>query len=461
MHNRTGNNMKHPIKSFSIKSLFGSIDLYIPFRDPTKILIGENGVGKTQALNIFYYVLTKKYNRLNEFKFESIEFVFHNEKTLTINKRDLDEALNETYNHPMVRDLIDDIGYSQFEIIRHKYLNSRSSRRRFEAELELNSRYRRYSISKIYRIMEMLDASKQDIQGGLFSDSLPAAWSLIIDDALNNWDILYFPTYRRVEEDLHSLGYDDDDALNHEQTLIQFGMDDVKKRFIEIEGQIDNYLKDGFSQITSEILGQLVRGFDQVQSTFINKIDAKDIDIILARVGNKLSDSDKSEIRSIINSNGSKNPSLTYFLNKLIGIYEKQKTIDNSVKLFRDTCNKYLVNKELYYDESAIKIYVKERNLDGKEILLSKLSSGEKQIISILSKVYISNSSKQFIILFDEPELSLGINWQKELLPDMINSKRCDFLLAVTHSPFIFDNELDQYACGLSEYITAKETKLL
>lgn len=44
--------------------------------------------------------------------------------------------------------------------------------------------------------------------------------------------------------------------------------------------------------------------------------------------------------------------------------------------------------------------------------------------------------------------------WQKQLLPDIINSKKCDFLLAVTHSPFIFDNELDKYAVGLNEYVT-------
>jgi hypothetical protein len=36
--------------------------------------------------------------------------------------------------------------------------------------------------------------------------------------------------------------------------------------------------------------------------------------------------------------------------------------------------------------------------------------------------------------------------WQQQLLPDIINSGKCELLLAVTHSPFIFDNELDKYA---------------
>jgi predicted ATPase len=136
----------------------------------------------------------------------------------------------------------------------------------------------------------------------------------------------------------------------------------------------------------------------------------------------------------------------------LIDIYEKQKELDNSVKIFRDVCNKYLINKEVFYDESAIKIYIKSESTEA-EIALSKLSSGEKQIISIFSKIYLSDADKRFIVLFDEPELSLSMTWQKQLLPDIINSEKCNFLLAVTHSPFIFDNELDRFAVGLNEYI--------
>jgi len=40
------------------------------------------------------------------------------------------------------------------------------------------------------------------------------------------------------------------------------------------------------------------------------------------------------------------------------------------------------------------------------------------------------------------------------LLPDILKSNKCIFLLAATHSPFIYENELDKYAIGLHEYIT-------
>ena len=69
------------------------------------------------------------------------------------------------------------------------------------------------------------------------------------------------------------------------------------------------------------------------------------------------------------------------------------------------------------------------------------LSSGEKQIISIFSKLYLDNTNKNCVILFDEPELSISIEWQKTLITDIMNSKKCSLLIAVTHSPFIFDGD--------------------
>lgn len=71
----------------------------------------------------------------------------------------------------------------------------------------------------------------------------------------------------------------------------------------------------------------------------------------------------------------------------------------------------------------------------------------------MLRNMYLEPDN-DFIVLFDEPELSLSIYWQKKLLPDILNSKRCDFLLAVTHSPFIFENELLEYTIGLKDFIS-------
>ncbi|MGT3292290.1 AAA family ATPase [Yersinia enterocolitica] len=82
---------------------------------------------------------------------------------------------------------------------------------------------------------------------------------------------------------------------------------------------------------------------------------------------------------------------------------------------------------------------------------MDTLSSGEKQIISLFAMLYLKNDTN-LAIFFDEPELSLSMEWQKTLLPDIVNSGKCNFLFCTTHSPFIFDNELIANTTDLSFY---------
>jgi predicted ATP-binding protein involved in virulence len=79
------------------------------------------------------------------------------------------------------------------------------------------------------------------------------------------------------------------------------------------------------------------------------------------------------------------------------------------------------------------------------------LSSGEKQIVSLFSHLYLTNKH-DYLVLIDEPELSLSVKWQKTFLEDVRKGAFCNGLVAVTHSPFIFDNSLDEYAHGIEEF---------
>lgn len=442
---------KSNIKSFSVHGLFGTDDVHIPFEENIKILVGENGIGKTQVLNLFYYTLTRNFFRLGEFSFDKLILEFHEENPIEILKSSIDEFSQEIYNHPVIRDFIDQFGYSQLEMLRNRFIQIKPNRRKLQ-DFEYNSRYK-FPISLIFSVFEKLELNKEN-KSYLFSDCEKK-----IESGIEGSDILYFPTYRRVEEDLYNLGYSDDQLLNQENTLIQFGMDDVQKRFNNIQNTIDKLFKDGFSEISSEILSQLLEDEEDVtDSDFLKTIEDNDVEILVARVGNRMSEPKKERIRELLLKKEAKlkDSSRIFFLKKLIDIYSSQKELDNSVKKFRDVCNEYLINKKVFYDESAIKISIKsERN--SCDIVLNKLSSGEKQIISMFSKIYLSEGDKRFIVLFDEPELSLSMLWQKQLLPDIFKSGKCEFLLAVTHSPFIFDNVLDRYAIGLNEYVKPSE----
>jgi len=84
--------------------------------------------------------------------------------------------------------------------------------------------------------------------------------------------------------------------------------------------------------------------------------------------------------------------------------------------------------------------------LYDKEIIpLNKLSSGEQnQIILYFDMIF--NSSKNSIILIDEPEISLHLGWQKEFyssINTIVNLVKPAKIIIATHSPNIIDNNWD------------------
>lgn len=72
-----------------------------------------------------------------------------------------------------------------------------------------------------------------------------------------------------------------------------------------------------------------------------------------------------------------------------------------------------------------------------RDVQLEQLSSGEKQMLLILTKVFLQDE-KPAVLLLDEPEISLHISWQSRLI-DMIRTlnPNCQLVLT-THSPSIF-----------------------
>lgn len=169
--------------------------------------------------------------------------------------------------------------------------------------------------------------------------------------------------------------------------------------------------------------------------------------IVLDRLGAQISEKDKKIILLLVSTNEIYNSgyqNLRDLIYELIRNYNQLKVYDEKIMRFKDTCNRYLNDKKFIYNQSDITLKIlseKSSNI----IELSMLSSGEKQIVSLFSKLYLESDNK-CILLIDEPELSISMQWQKMLLPDIMRSGNCKLLLTVTHSPFIFDNEFDNDA---------------
>lgn len=445
------NSMHFPLEKFSIIGLFGIRDVEIPFNSSVNILIGENGLGKTTILNTIYFCLTCKFYKLNSIVFDKIVIDFTSGKTVEIKKEDLflfsDDEINP-YEESQIINLI------------NRQLTSEEKEELYLYSQSDDIAYRdKMSSAIVYSLAKRSPFSPRMIRRAIMSmfdnrhGKLGEVKSIIRSEIKG--EVLYFPTYRRIEEELHNLGTGKVELDKDDKRLIQFGMEDVKETFNKVILNIKNSAIDGFSAITGEMLSQYVDGLNDIDEKIKDRIQPDILKIILERVGQNIAPTYKERIIELVNSKEifvkeEQYKYLINFLSNLIKSYDQQKTLDNLIKGFANVCNGYLNGKKVVYNESKVEISVIQNN--GQEIELKNLSSGEKQIISLFAKIYLESESK-LIVLFDEPELSLSIEWQRMLLPDVLKSERCSLLLTVTHSPFIFENELDLMADDMNKYV--------
>lgn len=455
------------ITYFEVKGLFGYKDIRIDFNKNITITAAENGNGKTTLLNIFYAILSGDINLLKKYNFESITIKFQDEKEpITLNNEDLYESDHDfahEYNnlernrsyHRLKAILIEDFGEEGFfEIINIVKEYKSFNRKNFQLickKLE-DKGFPSFSISIIRDI---------HYYAGIKNNKLINIRKKVSD---NNLSVLYFPTYRRIE----SYAIDDSDNDDEEDQryyrlkrryqrtskwdknrLMNFGLDDVGSKLQDICDDITRITLRTYSEIGRSILDDLLISNPRKDAN--EQINPETLQFVLSRL-EKGDDATVNKINNLIESGDIKKPensALASLLVQLNEIYKKTEKNEKAIESFATVINSYWeINtpreKEFIFDKANVKTYVKNL-ITSKRLELNSLSSGEKQIFSIFARLYL-NTDKNYIILIDEPELSLSLDWQRKFLVDMTNSPSCNQLFAITHSPFIFENELDKYA---------------
>lgn len=124
--------------------------------------------------------------------------------------------------------------------------------------------------------------------------------------------------------------------------------------------------------------------------------------------------------------------------------YRLKATSINSNKFVNDNIEKLflIINKLFNRTQKSIEIAsdnvtIQFRDDFGGVISLKDLSSGEKQILIILMKIFLIED-RNYIMLFDEPEISLHIEWQHLFISTIIEMNPNIQIIISTHSPGIF-----------------------
>ncbi|QSX29561.1 ATP-binding protein [Shewanella cyperi] len=141
-----------------------------------------------------------------------------------------------------------------------------------------------------------------------------------------------------------------------------------------------------------------------------------------------------SEIKS---SSGVKTTILDFEIQNEIDRFLNKKSVDNICLDLEKVLNTFLKESEktAVFDESNFKFLCK----NGNELSFQDLSSGERQLFYILLRA--ANSRGKFtIFLMDEPEISLHLSWQEELINSILELNDNCQIIIVTHSPAIIMN---------------------
>lgn len=459
------------ISEIRIRGLFGENNYNIRLKDNHLILVSENGSGKTTIVNMIYYFLSRQWSRLRAYDFNSIEAMINGEN-IKISKDEIDLRSSKHINRILKRYPLKI--QKEVELFLNRFDFSDLSRHRFDFEHIFNN----YNIprSVFFEIINYTEKEQIDLFENTLKEKKEKMENLVTPQ------ILYLPTYRRIEQDLRIIFPDLDEELGQYKSkrrrfqkltdsnayveLVEFGMEDVENKVKSKLGALKDdlnfklkndltgkYLRDVINENYKNISYNEFQAFSETAfSNIISRID----DTVLSKNEKERLNEFVKEINQTGTIGKEENKIIAHFIYRLSEVYNEIKRKEEDIVKFIEVCNGYSNNKKFVYDNINFEIKIHPiRDLEvqiDKQILFRDLSSGEKQIVSLFSHLFLSDQSDYFVII-DEPELSLSVPWQQRFLADISDNEKCSGILAVTHSPFIFENKLEKFAHGLNEFI--------
>ena len=115
---------------------------------------------------------------------------------------------------------------------------------------------------------------------------------------------------------------------------------------------------------------------------------------------------------------------------------QKATRLSEPKKIFQDMMDSLFADTGKKIVRSENEIYFEQM---GERLMPYQLSSGEKQILAILLTVLVEDN-QNYVLFMDEPEVSMHVEWQKQLIDLILRLNPNVQVILTTHSPAVIMN---------------------
>lgn len=409
--------MSYTIKHIDIEGLWNIKSFKTDLHRDINILIGQNGSNKTTFLNLIEACLMIEIHKLQQLTFNTVSFLLENSngdhQTIKVKKTKNDNWIEYDYY----------IGDQKFKISSLEEFGD------FYHRFGMNSSIRE-NIFQIRGILnEMVNMSWLSVDRNTENNEDKKRYINVVDKKLDDLTkklALYrLKLLEGVNKCTHELNTEVLSLLLYDEKTDSLDLNDIEK-FASLDArEIKASLYRVFNQ-----MGNMRQMSDRIQTHIKQLTEA----IERIRTGQSLM---MNDIAALV------------LISKTIAMIELSKKHKEAVdKLMEpiDTYNKilqrFIKDKEFTFSEESgqlqIEWIVDSKNHDNMNAKLEyySLSSGEKQLLILLTQTLLQEK-QPYIFIADEPELSLHIEWQRNIINAINDLNPNAQVIVATHSPEI------------------------
>lgn len=426
------------LKAIKLKKLFGRFNYDIELKDEgITIITGPNGYGKSTVLTIFDEFCNKSLGDVLRHTFDSISFITDSE-VITITKlKDCFKINDVKFKYPRDPERIRNIGFPPYlrRLDENEFIDVRTNEHIIIENLRMIHKFPHFNIDDDYLSAIVYDESISQKSKSERKDDIERVFCQI----------------KSLKTDIGQV------TFIKEQRLIE-------KRIMQDERRPYSSSKIEYITVISENAGKLKKEIEHamgMHSALANKLDSS----YITRLFETKETIGESDFNSKLKDLQQKQDKLKHYGLAEIKNTSKLRYMPEFAKdlfvYFSDAIEKYkvfeaLISKlDLYETIVNSKLSFKQMKLsreegisvvtnEGQKLELTSLSSGEQEILVLYYKLIFESDVK--LLLIDEPEISLHVAWQKEILDDfkkIVALNKGVQVIISTHSPQIISGNWD------------------